>query len=314
LQNLKCSTHAINLLAGMHRLRKPTQSLRYSAWQQQYKRCKTMTQQTLMVDGVEVLVEGEGPGVVLMLHGWPDTRALWDGTVQALRTHHRCARFTLPGFDAAQPTGPARLADMTQLLARMADALSPGQPVTLLLHDWGCIFGYEFAARHPERVARMVAVDIGDHNSGAYLRSLSVGAKLQIAGYQLWLALAWLLGHVSATLGNHMTRWMAGAMRCPAPAAQLAWHLNFPYAMQWFGVAGGFGGAATVKLTPQHPLLYVYGARKPFMFHSPQWLQQAAAQPGSAVQAFATGHWVMLEQPQQFQACMAQWLAGGVAA
>jgi cis-3-alkyl-4-acyloxetan-2-one decarboxylase len=268
--------------------------------------------QTLVVDGVEVLVEGEGPGVVLMLHGWPDTRALWSGTVEALRTRHRCARFTLPGFDAAQPASPTSLAGMTQLLARIADAVSPGQPVTLLLHDWGCIFGYEFAARHPERVARMVAVDIGDHNRKAYLQSLSIGAKLQIAGYQLWLALAWFLGRVSAALANGMTRWMARAMRCPAPAAQLVWQLNYPYAMQWFGVAGGFGSAA--KVAPQCPLLYVYGARKPFMFHSPQWLQQVAAQPGSAVQALATGHWVMLEQPQQFHDCVVQWLAGAAAA
>ena len=38
-----------------------------------------------------------------MVHGWPDTYRLWDGQVEALKDRYRCVRFTLPGFDAAQP-------------------------------------------------------------------------------------------------------------------------------------------------------------------------------------------------------------------
>jgi len=37
----------------------------------------------LEVDGHTVVLQGQGE-VVLMLHGWPDTLALWDGTVAAL--------------------------------------------------------------------------------------------------------------------------------------------------------------------------------------------------------------------------------------
>lgn len=59
--------------------------------------------QTLQVDGVEVLVEGEGPETLLLLHGWPDTRHLWDGTVAAVKDRFRCARFTWPGFEPGSP-------------------------------------------------------------------------------------------------------------------------------------------------------------------------------------------------------------------
>jgi len=45
------------------------------------------------------------------------------------------------------------------------------------------------------------------------------------------------------------------------------------------------------------------------MFHSPQWLALLTARPGCAVQAFDTGHWVMVEQPAAFNACVAAWLA-----
>jgi pimeloyl-ACP methyl ester carboxylesterase len=45
---------------------------------------KTMsTELCITVNGTEVWLQGEGDEVILMLHGWPDTRALWDGTVDA---------------------------------------------------------------------------------------------------------------------------------------------------------------------------------------------------------------------------------------
>ena len=160
--------------------------------------------------------------LIVMLHGWPDTCRLWDSTVEALKDRYCCVRFTLPGFDLAAPPRMTSLDDMCEWLHTVVDQVSPGVPVTLLLHDWGCIFGYEFAARFPDRVARLVAVDIGD-----------------------------------------------------------------PTSLQ---------------------MLYVYGERKPFMFHSPQWLAALAQRPGNAVQAFKTGHWVMLQQPQAFNQCVRAWL------
>jgi pimeloyl-ACP methyl ester carboxylesterase len=263
--------------------------------------------QTLDIDGVSVRVEGSGSHTVLMLHGWPDTLQLWDGTVAALQDRFRCVRLTLPGFDLAQPARATPLARMSELLCQVLDRVSPGQTVTLLLHDWGCAFGYEFAAKHPQRVARIVAVDIGDYNSKALQRTLSLTAKCQVWAYQVWLALAWMLGrHVSVWMGNRMTRWMAQALRCPAPAAQIGWQMNYPYAMRWFGLAGGLHQAAPVQA--QRPLLYLYGQRKPFMFHSPAWLAQVAARPDSAVRGFRAGHWVMLDQPEEFHACVCRWL------
>ncbi len=265
------------------------------------------TELCITVNGTDVWLQGQGDEVVLMLHGWPDTRALWDGTVAALQDRATCARLTLPGFESGPVT--TSLDAMCQLLRQVVDRISPDQPVTLMLHDWGCLFGYELAMRHPERVARVVAVDVGDHNSGALLRSWRTRQKLSVAGYQLWLALAWKLGlHVSAALGNRMTRAMARWLGCPADSARITYRMNYPYAMQWFGTAGGFKMAAPVRLTM--PVLYVYGTRKPFMFHSPQWLDALAARDGCAVQGLPCGHWVMLSRSEAFHACVRNWLDG----
>jgi cis-3-alkyl-4-acyloxetan-2-one decarboxylase len=260
-------------------------------------------QGVVTVDGIEVLLDGDAEHTVVMIHGWPDTHRLWDSTVAHLKGRHRCVRFTLPGFDVAQPPRPTSMAQMTALFKAVVDRVSPDRPVTLLLHDWGCVFGYEFAARHPDRVARVVGVDIGDHNSGAYLRSLPAKAKFQVAFYQLWLALAWKLG---GSLGDRMSRWMARAIGCRTDPARIGWRQNYPYAMQWFGTAGGFRGAARVDLPC--PMLYVYGQRKLFMFHSPRWLEALAARAGCAVHALPTGHWVMAQQPDAFNRVVGEWL------
>lgn len=265
--------------------------------------------QELHVNGVNVRIEGVGPRTVVMLHGWPDTLHVWDGTVQALRSHHRCVRLTLPGFgitDGKVP--PPTLDEVVASLLAVINAVSPGEPVTLLLHDWGCIFGYELAMRHPERVAAIVAVDIGDYNAGAYLSSLSVRQKLYIAGYQLWLATAWAVGrYLHGGLADRMTRWMARAMRCPVPADQLHWTMNFPYAMSWFGLRGGL---KTGPVKPTCPVLYVFGEHKPFMFHSPRWVHTLRASEDGAAHALRCGHWVMLDQPEAFHALLLRWLAG----
>ena len=266
-----------------------------------------MISPTCTIQGVDVFVEGSGTHTIVMLHGWPDTHRLWDSTVDALKADYRCVRFTLPGFDLSKPPGALPLDKITALIDSIVDAVSPTAPVTLLLHDWGCMFGYEFASAHANRVAGVIAVDIGDHNSGDYLRSLSGKAKLGAFAYQMWLAVAWKIGkHLSTGLADRMTRWMARLIGCRTPPATMGWQMNYPYAMTWLGESGGLKGTARVK--PIWPLLYIYGAKKLFMFHSPQWLAKVAAIPGNQVEEFATGHWVMMHKPVEFNACVNAWL------
>ncbi len=257
----------------------------------------------ISVDGIDIRFDGDSAHTVVMVHGWPDSQRLWDATVDTLKDQFCCVRFTLPGFNVDAPARPTSLDDMCEWLLTVVEQVSPGLPVTLMLHDWGCVFGYEFAARHPDRVSRIVAVDIGDHNSFALRQAMSFKQRWQVFGYQFWLALAWKLG---GRLGNSMTRTMARALGSRIDPSRIGWQMNYPYAMQWFGSFGGLAHAAPVR--PQCPVLYIYGTRKPFMFHSPSWLADLSARPGCEAQAFATGHWVMLQQPQAFNRCVLDWL------
>jgi pimeloyl-ACP methyl ester carboxylesterase len=264
---------------------------------------ESRTPESFRIDGVTVQAEGTGPEVLLMLHGWPDTHRLWDAQVAAFAARFRCVRFTLPGFEPSTPPDPASLDRIVELLHRVSLRTSPDRPVTLLLHDWGCLFGYQFAMRHPQRVARIVGVDVGDAGSGAHLRSLGVKAKASIAIYQLWLALAWRLG---GRLGDRMARGMAKALRCPAEPSRIHAGMGYPYDIQWTGSHGSYRHG--LPFDPPCPMLYLYGARKPFHFHSAEWAQALARWPGSRVLPMHTGHWVMCQEPQAFNAAVASWL------
>lgn len=258
--------------------------------------------ETRRVDGVDVLIDGNGPRSIVMIHGWPDTHRLWDTTVQALQGPYRCVRFTLPGFAPGSPRRSHSSAELVATFKAIVEQACPGQRVTLLLHDWGCAFGYAFAAQHPELVAKIVGVDIGDAGSRAHLRALRLVDKLMIVAYQGWLAVAWRIG---GRLGEWMTHWMARALHCPSDPAFIASRMNYPYHLQW---TGGGATPAAAAFVPACPMLYIYGTKKPFMFHSPAWAEALARRPGCQVLAFETGHWVMSRRPEPFNQALLAWL------
>ena len=84
------------------------------------------------IQGVDILVEGSGPETLVMLHGWPDTSALWNDTVLALKDTHTCVRFTLPAFDAKAPVPPKSLLEMVAFIHEVVQQVSPQKPVTLM--------------------------------------------------------------------------------------------------------------------------------------------------------------------------------------
>jgi cis-3-alkyl-4-acyloxetan-2-one decarboxylase len=261
-------------------------------------------QERIKISDIDVYIDGPVDSglveeTIVMIHGWPDTYRLWDDQVAALATTYRCVRFTLPGFDVTGSKRRASLDEMIELFAQIIDTVSPNRPVTLMLHDWGCVFGYQYAARHEPRVARIIGVDIGDTFDPDFRQQLSVKSKAMMATYQLWLAAAYPLGRI----GTLMTKWMAKALKAPASSETFGAQQNYPYVMQW---RGGFRDA--VNLEPQCPFLYLYGERKPFMFHSARWLTTVTATPNGKVIALSTGHWVMKEQRDEFNSSVLSWL------
>src|SRR5258708_772294 len=112
----------------------------------------------MKVDDVEVIVEGGGATTIVMIHGWPDSYRLWNAQVAALKDRYRCVRFSLPGFELAGAKRAYALDEVVETIRHVVEQVSRGERVTLLLHDWGCFYGYQFAMRHPQLVERLTAV------------------------------------------------------------------------------------------------------------------------------------------------------------
>ncbi len=256
----------------------------------------------VQVGDVDVHIDGEGVDAIVMLHGWPDTFRLWDVQVRCLKAHYRCVRFTLPGFSDRDARQAHTLDELTGLLERVVAQCCPGGKAILLLHDWGCVIGYEFCMRHPHRVSGVIGVDIGDTLS---LRSAwTLHESAMVLAYQGWLALAWVVG---GRPGDWMTRAMARVLRCPSPQAAITSRMAYPYFMFWFG--GRKAWRRQVRhFAPSCPVLFLYGRRKPLMFHAPAWADRLSGKADSDVVAFDAGHWVMNEQPERFNRIVAGWL------
>jgi pimeloyl-ACP methyl ester carboxylesterase len=260
--------------------------------------------QNLLIDGVDVHVVGDGAESIVMIHGWPDTWRLWDAQAAFFQDRYRCIRFTLPGFDIDKPRRAFPLEETIAIIKDIVEQASPGRRVILMLHDWGCAFGYQFAMRHPSLVSKIVGVDIGDAGTQQHLRSLTATAKVMVLAYQLWLAFAWRIG---GRIGNWMTLRMARMAQCPSDSRFIDSRMDYPYYIRWMKAYGSYRGM--VRFEPKVPMLFVYGTKKLFLFHTTAWAEALAARPGSQVHAFATGHWVMSQEAERFNQVVDAWLS-----
>jgi haloalkane dehalogenase len=117
------------------------------------------------VDGLRLahLDEGGGPPVVLF-HGEPTWSFLWRKTIPPLRdAGFRCIAPDLVGFgrsDKPADLGWYSYDRHTELAATLLEDLDL-RDATIVVHDWGGPIGLRIAVEHPDRVARLVAMDTG---------------------------------------------------------------------------------------------------------------------------------------------------------
>lgn len=225
------------------------------------------------------------------MHGWPDTLRLWDDLVGRLKNDYVCARLTLPGFAVGYPRRLRTLEEIVGLLEAVVDAVSPGRPVTLVLHDWGCYYGYQYYMKNPRRVSRIVGIDIGDVDSKEMKLPLSM--VLFTLAYQLWLAGARVIG---GRAGDAMTRLMARVAGAHAAPGLVHSGMNYGYYLKYKSALLG-RSQGEVPFEPVCPMLFLYGRKKPTMFHSGSFVEKLNRTPGSRAVGFDAGHWLMLERP-----------------
>ncbi len=119
------------------------------------------------VDGdiaIDALVGGGGDPL-LLLHGHPQTRAIWHKVAARLAERHTVVLADLRGYgDSSKPAGlPDHANYSKRVMAR--DQVRLMQTLGLddfdiLAHDRGARVAHRLAADHPERVGRMILLDV----------------------------------------------------------------------------------------------------------------------------------------------------------
>ncbi|GLW65005.1 hypothetical protein Arub01_32490 [Actinomadura rubrobrunea] len=115
-------------------------------------------------DGVHLAVYEQGDPsrpTVLLMHGYPDTHAVWDEVAERLADRFHVVRYDVRGAGASsRPYGRRRyafdylMADLEAVL----DAAAPEKKVHLVGHDWGSIQGWEAVCTLPQRFATFTSI------------------------------------------------------------------------------------------------------------------------------------------------------------
>ncbi|HUY17519.1 MAG TPA: alpha/beta fold hydrolase [Acidimicrobiales bacterium] len=112
---------------------------------------------------LRVNLQGEGP-TILLLHGWPDTSALWDEVApQLANAGYRVASPDLRGCGQSDKPSDVASYKMRHLVGDVASIIGAigEEKVTLVGHDWGANLAWAVAAYHPELVERLCVVSVG---------------------------------------------------------------------------------------------------------------------------------------------------------
>ncbi|TCO58473.1 SDR family oxidoreductase [Actinocrispum wychmicini] len=153
---------------------------------------------------------------VLLIHGYPDDHAMWDGVVDALISRYHVVTYDVRGAgDSSHPRAVSqyRLEHLANDFFAVADAVSPAKPVHVVAHDWGSIQGWEAVTdpRAPARVASYTTI------SGPSLDHIGMWIRRRMAKPSP--------RHVGQLLNQQLHSWYILFFHTPV-VSELVWRLG----------------------------------------------------------------------------------------
>lgn len=240
------------------------------------------------VDGMAIHSSVQGSGkTIIFVHGWTCDETGWAAQVKAFDHGYRVVTLDLPGHGKSD--GPADGKFSMELFARAVDAVRAevgADKVVLVGHSMGVAVIRQYALDHPEHVAGLVAVD----------GPLDMRAMANFQGFG------------PLTLESRKT--VIESMFVPTTTpevrtAVLATMLGTP--------AATADGAMAAMLDPKNqsdrkimaPALTIWAGNSNF----PDDGSTRELVPNWSSEKFAgTGHFVMMEQPEKFNAALGTFL------
>ncbi|MGH3240315.1 MAG: alpha/beta fold hydrolase, partial [Spirillospora sp.] len=275
-------------------------------------------------DGVDLAVYEQGDPArtsVLLVHGYPDTHAVWDEVAGRLAERFHVVRYDVRGAGASsRPSGRGHYA-FERLMADMRavlDATVPGRPVHLVGHDWGSIQGWEAVCTMPDRFASFTSISgpCLDHVAHWTRRTLARPTPSNLRRAAGQAARSWYIGFFQTPLLPELV-WRAGMSRPFARALELgegvAAREGHPAGTMGRDGASGVGlyranmGRRLSRPRERRtdvPTQVIVPTRD--LFVSPHLVGGLAGRvPNLSLRPVAAGHWVPRSHPD----AVARWIA-----
>lgn len=264
----------------------------------------------MRIGDVTLNVVDQGAGVpVLLLHGFPDSADLWREVVPQLVTAGcRCIVPDLRGFgdsDAPRGASPYALDQVVADIVGLLDALGVAR-CHVVGHDWGSVIGWMLAARHPGRIATLVAVSVGHPASfrGAgfeqKLRSWYVLA-VQAPGLAELAIRAWRFALLRGLTSGHpeADHWIADLERPGRLSAALAWYrANFVRLLT--------ASVPSVRV----PVLGVWSTGDVALAEDQMTGSQCFVDAAFRYERLeGVSHWIPLDAPERLAALVLEWVS-----
>jgi len=248
------------------------------------------------VDGIPIhsTVRGSGPKTIVFVHGWTCDESSWQNQVPFFEKNYRVITLDLPGHgkSGSPKNGPLTM----ELFARSIEAVrveAKAGKIALVGHSMGTPVIREYARLYPANVAAMVPVDGVLHLSGSPNAPNAERMK----------------GPDGVKNREAMIRGMFGKSATPPIQEHiLKMMLAAPETTAYQAMAATFAAPNWKDETFAVPALGIYadhsGADDPAYF-------KKTFPNGSTVEVPGTGHFVMMEKPDEFNQLLADFLPKG---
>lgn len=114
------------------------------------------------IDGASIYVNVEGQGQdALLLHGVPDSADIWNSVIDRIQSSYRCFAPDLPGMARSEipKNYEFNFENYADFVDKLVEKLELKNPITLIVHDWGGIYGLLWACKYPHKVKRIIGGD-----------------------------------------------------------------------------------------------------------------------------------------------------------
>lgn len=260
-------------------------------------------------DGVGLWVEARGDGpVVLLLHGFPDSRRLWREVAPRLvAAGYRTIAFDQRGCgESDAPAGRRhyRIGRLTADAAAILAALGPREPVHVMGHDWGAVVAWCLAMTRPGTVRSAVAISVGHPTAYARAGLEQKRKGLYTIGWQFpGLAEHWMRSRDWAPM-RHWLRQHPDAQSCIddlARPGRLTAGFNW-YRANLLPVLARSWPACSV------PMLGLWGSEDHCLAEDQMARSgRHVTGPWRYERLDAAGHWLPLEQPTRVANLATEW-------